>query len=42
VDGAAGVQRVIEILRAELEAAMALCGTPRLDQVSRRLLWPDR
>lgn len=42
VDGAAGVQRVIEILRAELEAAMALCGTPSLSRIRRELLWPPR
>jgi 4-hydroxymandelate oxidase len=41
-DGAAGVQRVIEILRAELEAAMALCGAPSLEKITRQLLWPDR
>lgn len=40
VDGAAGVQRVIEILRAELETAMALCGTPSLGRISRQLVWP--
>ncbi len=39
VDGAAGVQRVIEILRTELEAAMALCGAPRLEKINRQLLW---
>jgi 4-hydroxymandelate oxidase len=38
-DGATGVQRVIDILRAELETAMALCGTPTLDRINRRLLW---
>lgn len=42
VDGAAGVQRVIEILRAELEAAMALCGAPSLVKISRQLVWPGR
>jgi 4-hydroxymandelate oxidase len=42
VDGAAGVQRVIEILRAELETAMALCGVPSLSKIERGLLWPDR
>jgi len=42
VDGAAGVQRVIEILRAELEAAMALCGAPSLGRISRQLVWPER
>lgn len=42
VDGAAGVQRVIDILRDELEAAMALCGAPSLDRITRQLVWPDR
>ncbi len=42
VDGAAGVQRVIEILRIELEAAMALCGAPSLAEIRRQLVWPGR
>ncbi|PYM92216.1 MAG: alpha-hydroxy-acid oxidizing enzyme [Candidatus Rokuibacteriota bacterium] len=42
VDGAAGVQRVIDILRDELEAAMALCGAPSLDRINRQLVWPER
>jgi len=42
VEGAAGVQRVVEILRGELEAAMALSGVPRLEQINRQALWPDR
>jgi 4-hydroxymandelate oxidase len=42
VDGAAGVQRVVDILRDELEAAMALCGAPSLEKISRQLLWPER
>ena len=42
VDGAAGVQRVIEILRVELEAAMALCGAPSLAEIRRQLVWPGR
>jgi len=42
VDGSAGVQRVVEILRAELEAAMALCGTPSLAEIRRQLVWPGR
>ncbi|MBI3894642.1 MAG: alpha-hydroxy-acid oxidizing protein [Acidobacteria bacterium] len=41
-DGAEGIARVIQILRAELEAAMRLCGAPRLNQINRNLLWPDR
>jgi 4-hydroxymandelate oxidase len=42
VDGAAGVQRVLDILRDELEAAMALCGATRLDRITRQLIWPER
>jgi len=42
VDGAAGVQRVIDILRDELETAMGLCGATSLDRISRQLLWPER
>ena len=38
--GAAGVQRVVEILRAELEATMTLCGTTSLSQIDRGVLWP--
>ena len=39
-NGAEGVRRVIEILRAELELAMAGLGAPTLDDLSRDLLWP--
>ena len=42
VDGAAGVQRVLDILRDELEAAMAMCGAPSLDRIDRQLVWPER
>jgi len=42
VDGAAGVQRVVDILRDELETAMGLCGATSLDKISRQLLWPER
>ena len=42
VDGAAGVQRVIEILRDELEAAMAMCGATTLDRINRQLVWTER
>ena len=41
VGGAAGVQRVVEILRAELEATMTLCGTTSLSQIDRSVLWPQ-
>jgi 4-hydroxymandelate oxidase len=36
--GAVGVQRVVEILRTELEMAMALLGAPTLDRLTRDLL----
>jgi len=42
VDGASGVQRVVDILRDELETAMGLCGATSLDKISRQLLWPER
>jgi 4-hydroxymandelate oxidase len=38
VDGAAGVRRVIEILRAELELAMILCGAGSIAEVTRDLV----
>jgi 4-hydroxymandelate oxidase len=39
VAGAAGVQRVVEILRSELEMALALTGRRALAEVDRSLLW---
>lgn len=39
VGGAEGVARVVNILRAELEMAMALTGVSSLPQIDRRLLW---
>lgn len=39
VDGEAGVARAIELLRGELVMAMALCGTPRLADITRAALW---
>jgi len=35
-----GVRRVIEILRRELEMAMALTGRTSLSQIDRSVLWP--
>ncbi len=37
--GAPGVAHVLHLLRAELEAAMALCGSATLADVDGRLLW---
>lgn len=42
VDGAGGVQKIVEMLRTEFEAAMALCGTPTLKHIDRNVLWPDQ
>jgi len=42
VSGADGVKRVVEILRLELEAAMALLGAPSLAALDRGVLWPER
>ncbi len=39
VSGSEGVRRVVEILRLELEAAMALLGTPTLAAIDRGALW---
>lgn len=39
VGGPAGVQQVLEILRTELEIAMALLGAPRVADLSPDLLW---
>ena len=42
VNGSDGVQHIVEILRRELETAMALTGRTRLAQIDRTVLWPDR
>lgn len=42
VGGANGVRQVVEMLRTEFEAAMALCGTTSLKQIDHSVLWPDR
>jgi 4-hydroxymandelate oxidase len=39
IDGAEGVKRVIEILRAEFEAAMALTGRTSISAIDRSVLW---
>ncbi len=40
VGGPEGVQRVVEILRTELEGAMALTGKTRITDIDRSVLWP--
>jgi 4-hydroxymandelate oxidase len=42
VNGSAGVQHIVEILRGELEAAMALTGRTTIAQIDRTVLWPDK
>lgn len=37
-DGRAGVSKVLELLRSELDGAMALCGCPRLEDLQEDLL----
>ena len=39
VAGAVGVGHMIRILREELEVAMALAGTPTIDDISTHMLW---
>jgi 4-hydroxymandelate oxidase len=39
VGGAAGVAEVVRMLRDELRAAMALCGTPTIAEITRRSIW---
>ena len=39
VSGAEGVTRVVEILRKELELAMALMGRPTIASITRSALW---
>ena len=41
VNGSDGVRHIVEILRNELEAAMALTGRTRIAQIDRATLWPD-
>jgi 4-hydroxymandelate oxidase len=42
VNGSVGVQHIVEILRRELESAMALTGRTTIAQIDRTVLWPDR
>ncbi|MEO6993610.1 MAG: alpha-hydroxy acid oxidase [Lacunisphaera sp.] len=39
--GAVGVAHVLNILRAELEVAMALTGCPTLEKISRNVIWRE-
>jgi 4-hydroxymandelate oxidase len=41
VAGAAGVARVVEILRKELEIAMALTGRTTISQIDSSVIWPE-
>jgi 4-hydroxymandelate oxidase len=38
-EGADGVKGVAEILRRELETAMALCGRPTLASLDKAVIW---
>ena len=40
VDGEAGAQQLLEILRRELDEAMLLCGCPKLTDIGRWVLAP--
>src|ERR1700728_1228426 len=42
VAGADGVRNVVEILRSELEGAMAMTGRTRLDEIDRSVFWKSR
>jgi 4-hydroxymandelate oxidase len=42
VAGSQGIEQVLRTLRLELEAAMALCGTPSLSRITGDSIWPER
>ena len=42
VAGPEGVRDVVNILRSELEAAMALTGRTRLEEIDRSIFWKSR
>ena len=42
VNGSEGVRHIVEILRRELETAMALTGRTTIAQIDRTVLWPDK
>ena len=41
VNGSEGVRHVVQILRSELETAMALTGRTSITQIDRSVLWPE-
>jgi isopentenyl diphosphate isomerase/L-lactate dehydrogenase-like FMN-dependent dehydrogenase len=40
-DGEAGVRKVLELLRDELQSALTACGCAKIAQVQRELIWED-
>lgn len=42
VNGSEGVRHVVQILRTELESAMALTGRTSIAQIDRSTLWPEK
>lgn len=42
VNGSAGVEQVVQILRREFLTAMALCGCINLSSITREIIWTDR
>jgi L-lactate dehydrogenase (cytochrome)/(S)-mandelate dehydrogenase len=42
VAGEAGVRRVLEIFKQEIDRAMGLCGVTRIDQIDKSLLLTKR
>lgn len=41
VEGQRGVERVIDMLRSELKAAMVLCGCANIEQINKDLIYPQ-
>lgn len=42
INGSDGVRHIVQILRNELEAAMALTGRTSIAQIDRSVLWPEK
>jgi len=40
-DGEAGVRKILELLRDELQSAMTACGCSKIAQINRELIWED-